>query len=282
MIPFYELRPEHIEVIHNHRELQFRPHIHDEIELVYVFEHGQHINISGKEYEIMQGEAAVIFPEIIHTYHRPVWRDTRAVFVICSPQLFGGRFPDLHYSVPKNPVITNVDPAVKMAFSEIATCSDFIEQAAWAMIIMIKLYKNLELIPITTDPIEDLSRKVMDFIAANFREDITVERLTKEFSVSKYYISRIFSARIKMSLPKYLSKLRSDYAAHLLRTTRKSITDIYSISGFGSQCTFNRSFLENYGITPSEYRHMRNSNKKDIQKKDDSTMLTKNNKTDTK
>lgn len=260
MTPFYELRPEHIEVIHNHRELKFRPHIHDEVELVYVFEHGQHINIGGKDYEIMQGEAAVIFPEIVHTYYRPAWRTTSAVFVICSPQLFGGRFPDLHSAVPKNPVIRDVDPAVKMAFSEITKCTDFVEQAAWAMIIMLKLYKNLELTPITTDPIEDLSRKVMDFIAANFREDITIERLTKEFSVSKYYISRIFSARIKMSLPKYLGKLRSDCAANLLRTTKKSITDIYSVSGFGSQCTFNRIFRENYGVTPSDYRRMMSSN----------------------
>ncbi len=257
MLPMYELRAEDIKVIHNHRELQFRSHMHDEVELLYVFEQGQHINIGGRDYELMQGEAAVIFPDIVHTYYRPQWRTTRAVFVICSPRLFGGKFPDLHSAVPKNPVITDVDPAVKTAFAEIADCGDYVEQAAWAMILMLKLYKKLELVPVASDPTENLSRRVMDYIAAHFREDITVESLSREFSVSKYYISRIFGSRIHMSLPKYLGMLRSDCAAVLLRTTKKSITDIYAMSGFASQCTFNRAFLANYGMTPSEYRRGR-------------------------
>lgn len=255
MIPFYEFQPSDINIILNHRELKYRSHIHKQIELIYVFELGQHINIDGTDYEIKAGQAAIIFPNVIHTYYRNEWRPTEQIFAIVSQELFHGLFPDLTMFSPDCPIITDVDDAAALAFRELADSSDFTEQLAWSLVIMTKLMKKLKLRHNSGSPVEDLTHKIITYIGQSFREDITLDSLAKEFSVSRFYISRTFSEKIKMSLPNYLALIRAEYAAGLIRTTNDSITNICSASGFASQSTFNRAFKRIYCMTPREYKN---------------------------
>ncbi len=252
---FYEFQPSDINIIINHREVKFRPHIHKQIEIIYVFELGQHINIAGKDYEIKEGEAAIIFPNTVHTYYRNEWRPTEQIFAIVSQELFHGLFPDLSRFSTDCPIITDIEDSVKLAFKELAQCTDFAEKLAWSMVILTKLMKKIKLHHYNAVPVTNLTQKIVTYIAENFRSEITLESLAKEFSVSKFYISRIFSEKIKMSLPNYLSLMRAEYAAGLIRTTNDSITSIYINSGFTSQNTFNRAFKKIFNVTPREYKN---------------------------
>ena len=49
MVPFYEIQPSDLTVIHNYREIRFHAHLHEYIEIAYVFKEGQHIDIDGIE-----------------------------------------------------------------------------------------------------------------------------------------------------------------------------------------------------------------------------------------
>ncbi len=255
MVPFYEFRPEDISIIHNTRELKYRSHIHEQVEIIYVFELGQHININGADYEITEGQAAMIFPNTVHTYYRNEWRDTNQIFIICPAKIFGRVLPDLTDLAPENPIITDVDDTVKSAFSELLTCSDTAERLAWILLIISRLLKKLTLVHTTAAPVRDLTQKIIGYISRNFLENITLDSLAKEFSVSKFYISRTFSDKIKISLPNYLALIRAEYAAGLIRTTNDSITAICNSSGFTSQSTFNRAFKRIYCMTPREYKN---------------------------
>lgn len=254
MVPFYELQPSYINVIHNKRELRYRAHIHKQLEMIYVFELGQHIEIAGKDYEIRRGEAAVILPNTPHTYYRNEWRDTDQVFVIVSTELFGGLLPRLDELSAADPIISDTDEVTALAFREITDCSDPAEKQAWALLLASRLLKRLTLRPAGAAPVEDLTRKLIVYIGEHFREEITLDRLAKELCVSKYYISRVFSERIRISLPNYLSLIRAEYAAGLIRTTNDSITNICQNSGFTGQTTFNRAFKRIYCMTPREYK----------------------------
>ena len=255
MVPFYEFQPSDITIIHNTRELQYRPHIHEHIEIIYEFNIGQHIDIDGKKYEIKQGQVAIIFPNIVHTYYRNEYRDTNQIFIICSPELFSGLFPDFMNITPKSPVITELDDAVHLAFNEILHCTEFPEQLAWTTIILSHLLKKLTLEHKKSAPVEHLTKKIITYISQNFRNNITLDSLAKEFSVSKYYISHTFSDKIKISLPNYLSFIRAEYAASQIRSTNDTITNICMNSGFSSQSTFNRAFKRIYCMTPHEYKN---------------------------
>lgn len=254
MLPFYEFRQSDINIILNHRELKYRSHIHKQIELIFVYELGQHINIDGTDYEIQAGQAAVIFPNVVHTYFRNEQRPTEQIFAIVSQELFRGLFPDLNDFSPSCPVIGDVDETTALAFRELSKCTDFSEQLAWTLVIMTRLMKKITLTHKMGTPVADLTQKIITYIGQNFREDITLESLARGFSVSRFYISRTFSEKIKISLPNYLALIRAEYAAGLIRTTNDSITNICCNSGFSSQSTFNRAFKRIYCMTPREYK----------------------------
>ncbi|WP_339301819.1 helix-turn-helix transcriptional regulator [Paenibacillus sp. FSL R5-0623] len=95
----------------------------------------------------------------------------------------------------------------------------------------------------------------MEYLSNHFTESITLDSLAAEFNVSKYYISRIFSNKIKINLRNYLSMLRVEYASMLIRTTDASLTTIGVNAGFDSQRTFNRVFRAIYGMTPRDFKN---------------------------
>lgn len=254
MVPYYEFQASDIEVIHNARELRYNSHIHGHIEIVYVFKTGQHVHIDGSDYEVKEGEAGIIFPNLVHSYYRNEYRDTDQLLLICSPKLFKGLFPNFDTHIPENPVIGELDETTKLAFSELLSAETFPERLAWTLIILSKLMKKVTLAHADSAPVENLTQKIIHYISQNFTQEITLETLARELNVSKYYISHTFTHSIKISLPNYLALIRAEYAAGMMRSTNESITNICNESGFTSQSTFNRAFKRIYNMTPREYK----------------------------
>ena len=255
MVPFYEIQRSDIKIIHNKRELNYPTHVHEHMEILYIFDLSQHINIDGIDYEINAGEAAIIFPNTIHTYYREVYRDTDEICLLFLPGIFKGLFQNFFDVQPESPVITDIDSSVKLAFKELLSCTDFTEQVAWTMLIFSKLIQKLNLTHKQSIPVAGLTKKITTYISLNFKENITLDLLAKEFCVSKFYISHTFSEKLKVSLSEYVSSIRAKYAAEQLLSTDDSITNIALNSGFSSQSTFNRTFLKIYGMSPREYRN---------------------------
>lgn len=191
----------------------------------------------------------------IHTYYREVYRDTDEICLLFLPGIFKGLFQNFFDVQPESPVITDIDSSVKLAFKELLSCTDFTEQVAWTMLIFSKLIKKLNLTHKQSIPVAGLTKKITTYISLNFKENITLDLLAKEFCVSKFYISHTFSEKLKVSLSEYVSSIRAKYAAEQLLSTDDSITNIALNSGFSSQSTFNRTFLKIYGMSPREYRN---------------------------
>lgn len=263
MIPFYEIQPSDMKIIHNTREIKYRSHFHEQAELIYVFRRGQHINIEGTDYEIMENQAAIIFPHTMHTYFREQARDTEQIFVIFSARLFGHLLPDIKDVRADSPIITDVDEICRTGFKELLSCVDYAQQLAWTLLLCSRLLKKISITHIKSMPVTNLIEKIIQYISSHFYEDISLDTLASEFNVSKYYISHIFSDKIKISLPSYLALTRAEYAAGLIRTSSDTITNICHNSGFSSQSTFNRAFKKIYKMTPREYRDNINTLYKD-------------------
>lgn len=121
--------------------------------------------------------------------------------------------------------------------------------------IIAHLIREIEFEQVQQLPVQDLSKKLMEYLATHFTEHITLDTLAFEFNVSKYYISRIFSKRFKMNLRNYLSMLRVEYASMLIRTKDAPLTTVWMNAGFDSQRTFNRVFQAIYGMTPRDFKN---------------------------
>ncbi len=95
---------------------------------------------------------------------------------------------------------------------------------------------------------------VIDFISANYANDITLSDVAKATYVNPSYLSRVFNKELNCHFRSYLNNMRIDTSKDLLADPKLSIADICSQVGFGDQSHFNRVFKQKEGITPGQYR----------------------------
>ncbi|MBF6087343.1 AraC family transcriptional regulator [Nocardia cyriacigeorgica] len=82
----------------------------------------------------------------------------------------------------------------------------------------------------------------------------TVEGLAREVHMSRPAFAREFKAAVGESPLAYLSRVRVDLAAELLRDTDRRISDIGAAVGYTSEFTFSRAFSRQRGLAPGKYR----------------------------
>ena len=96
---------------------------------------------------------------------------------------------------------------------------------------------------------------MLSYCFENYKENISLDEMAKQLHVSKYYISRLFSDKIKISLNNYINMLRVNDAKERLVKTADSVTEIGIQVGYNTIRSFNRAFLAQTGIQPREYRN---------------------------
>jgi AraC family transcriptional regulator len=98
--------------------------------------------------------------------------------------------------------------------------------------------------------------KVIDYIGQHIDEELSLESLSDNFSISKFHFHRLFTAFTGLSLQQYIKWLRLKRAAHqLIANKDQSIINIAINAGFESHEAFTRAFKQACGFTPNQYRH---------------------------
>jgi AraC family transcriptional regulator len=100
-------------------------------------------------------------------------------------------------------------------------------------------------------------RRVLDYIADNLDQDITVAQLASVACLSPYHFTRLFRAATGIAPFRYVSQRRLESAMTSLADAKQSLSDIALSCRFSSQATFNRAFLRATGVTPGAYRRTR-------------------------
>lgn len=106
----------------------------------------------------------------------------------------------------------------------------------------------------TASPTVQKMYDVSAFIHNHFHEDLTLELIAKEFSLSPCYLSREFKAVTQFTLTNYIQITRVKNAQLQLTRTDKKITEIAEDCGFNSFSQFNRTFWRYSQMAPREYR----------------------------
>ena len=92
------------------------------------------------------------------------------------------------------------------------------------------------------------------YIAENYMEEISVEKLSYLCHVSTSHFRRLFKQVLGWSPLDYIQIVRIDRACVLLYNCDYSITDIGLQVGYPSSSSFNRQFRRIHGISPSQWR----------------------------
>src|SRR5436305_2602214 len=100
--------------------------------------------------------------------------------------------------------------------------------------------------------------RAKELLSRSLANPLTLEALGQEVGCSPFYLSRIFSREMGLTIPQYLRKLRMERAAELLRTGRYNVTEAATEVGYSSLSHFSKAFCETIGCCPVLYPAARN------------------------
>ena len=97
--------------------------------------------------------------------------------------------------------------------------------------------------------------EIKSYLEEHYWRPLLLADLGAMTNLSPPYLNRLFRARYGMSLHDYLSKLRMERSAKLLRENLSlPIGKVAASVGIPDQRYFSRCFRRVYGMTPGEYR----------------------------
>lgn len=243
--------------IHYTKSHSFKSHFHSMIEIAYCFSGAQGVEIGESSFTLSEGEAAIAFPGVIHKYDaitEDKGNSTELVVIVGVTELFSELLPFFMTHRPKCPVVKVSSETAKNAFRKLTTAETEAEIAGWTYIVLSEIIKEDNLESVKKLDEFSLAPTLVEYINRNFQKPLTIKFLSKEFGYSESYIAHIFCDRLKIPFRTYLGDVRSEYAANLIKTTGKSLTEIAYDSGYENLNTFCRCFKKRFGVTPSEYR----------------------------
>lgn len=96
--------------------------------------------------------------------------------------------------------------------------------------------------------------KALDFIEANYREDISVEDIAASAGISRKTLYAVFKNLTGFSPKDYLISYRMSKASALLKDAGLTVETVAISVGYNDQFHFSKEFKKNVGMSPSAYR----------------------------
>lgn len=257
MNAFYERRPDEMSVFHAD-SIQFPAHFHESLELFYAIEDGHIVWAGGREQKMRPGDLALLFPGTIHAYNMVEGVESSSALLAVVPLNLTGEFrqilAEMHPETPFLPA-ESLHPDVDYAFHSLEKPEDPPNLRARRVLVQLILSRALPFLNLQKKSGEPtIVYQLVDILSREYREQLTLDGLSKRLGVSRYTLSRIFSEQIGCGFPEYVNRLRLGEAENLLSNTSLPITEISYRCGFETPRTFNRAFRSQLGVTPREYR----------------------------
>ena len=254
------------------------PHLHNEVELLYMLSGTMTVQVMGEEFLLRWGEVVLINSHVVHATitHDPnaymcllqfnpdvlVHSSLASEYKYVIPFLCQNRF---HFKVIR-PQDGDQQREIAMLLTDTANEFQY-KDTGYEIMIKANLYRLLALMfrnrMITSDmplpaPREDLLKsklaRVIEYVEKHYDEPIEVAQVAKLVNLNPDYFCRLFKSATGQPFIQYLNNVRISVAERLLLTTDRLITDILVETGFSSLSYFNRTFRKIKHCCPSEYR----------------------------
>ena len=96
-------------------------------------------------------------------------------------------------------------------------------------------------------------RPIISYILENPTHTLSLEEVSEMFFYNKHYLCRIFKAATGISVGKYITSVRIQYAAQFLRQGH-SVQESGEMAGFKNNSNFISTFRKVMEISPGQYR----------------------------
>ncbi len=240
--------------------VQCPPHLHTSLEVILLCEGDSFGYIDTEEYEMNPGDMFISFPHQIHYYKS--YKKEAYYLLIFKPEMVPEYQSFFMEMMPKAPIIKNIvqNPSIRPLFDLLCAAykappSPYHENLVHGLLLSLFSYalplmEFEEKSPADTDAL----RAVINYCTKHYAEDISLSSLEEELHLNRYYISHLFSDKIKIRFNDYINSLRIAKACQYLLSGNMNISEICDRVGFNTLRTFNRAFIKQMKMPPSEYR----------------------------
>lgn len=254
------------------------PHIHREIEILYIKEGKAEITVSDRSYKVSSGEIVFVNPMDVHSikadrecpYHqRCICFDTSLIMDKgLRESLLSGEMGITEF-LPSNVKHTKLVADLFDKLFDAVLCSSeelFLESVAYVSLIFANLKKSGSIFTKNTTGKRLLFlRRVQEYLAEHFNEQITSQDVARELFYNQSYFCRLFRDNFGVSFLDYLMLYRISNAKLLLFEENIRVSSVAERVGFLDASYFSRCFKKIVGISPAEYQKRQYSiNKKSI------------------
>lgn len=104
----------------------------------------------------------------------------------------------------------------------------------------------------------ELIKRIIDENVSN--SELTLDKISREVSYDKKYISTIFKNTYHITITEYITKARIQTACALIESGYKNVSDISCLCGYKDPLYFSRVFKSRLGISPRAYIARKHTN----------------------
>ncbi|MBE6667950.1 MAG: AraC family transcriptional regulator [Ruminococcaceae bacterium] len=237
-----------------HTDVECVTHIHVTMEIVLVTSGELNMTINGKEYVIPAGYGTFIPPFEPHMFHSKKVNE-------CHVLMFAGEIADYFSNFTQTHLFTRHIFPISHASLDLVNriLPNETNTVDWISAIAVIAPLSYDIIcgcdfEERKYPFDENAYRILEYVNENFRENLTLDTVAHAVGVHPVTVSKIFTRHTGYGFSYYLQYTRCAYAAKLINVKSMTLSEIVYESGFGCIRSFNRAFLNVYGITPTEYK----------------------------
>lgn len=241
--------------IKRHPLKAYYAHFHYAVEVCYVLKGSLKFAINGKMMTAEEDDIVFINPREMHQYFQ---NDDCELYVAIMSEIYSNDCRMDLGPIRFDNLLTNkeVNREIKTIFNECyqnKKTNLFFENKIFANRLYSYLYRNYPLRLQKDD--EELLSKILEYVYLNYKENITLASIAKEFSYSLAKISKLFQKEVGIDFRIFINQIRAEKVHIMLHDSRYaewSLSQIVMECGFISMATFYRSYQRRFNCTPDK------------------------------
>lgn len=259
------LNPTMLFCIRGERDFNEKPHSHNHLEIAYILSGKAIFTINDKQYEVKEGDLAIINPNQIHNGFITEPENPSIEFFIGFTDfkykdmeyntLFKEDCPIISTSLSTRKYFQNLIEAILYENNENREGKYFMLKTYLIQFILLIIREKNHQISINENSKSKLTKEISEYFHQHFSEKISLEQIAKNMYLSPFYISKIFKEEIGDTPINYLIKIRLEHAKELLLNhSNLSVKEIASIVGYDDAYYFSKLFKKYYEYSPAEFK----------------------------
>lgn len=256
----------------DYQDISFLAHWHEELELIYVRSGSARFGVNDIEFIANAGDLVFVDTGDFH-YSDSEGNRNHLDFIVFDSGIIKQHYSSAHFS---NPLITaeqlreyGLTEMTELLFSSVQKemkekplyYKEIVSSRLQEFVFLVR--RNHPRLPdITTlnlhrtETIRDMQH-IMTYIDEHYMENLTLSSVSRRMNFSESHFSKMFKKMTGINFINYLNAVRIEQAAGMLRSSGAKMTDLALSCGFGNVRSFNRTFKEYTGVTPTQFLRMR-------------------------